>query len=426
MAGKPDYILSEVAMKSRMTLFELEERYGKALSDFGLSYRFQLVQLQGVSRLIHIHENQGTDYLSDELVAQYVTATTERYNSGQINRSNYNQRMRELTRFMSFVATGEVSLTNPVKGCRSEISSAFLEVAEEFIATIDHLNTRNDARWVVHKYFLWLEEHGHIDLSNVGAGEIQKFMLSCSRTLAQSSMHNIKLYIKKLYAFLYATGRANSNYEGLLSFTVNRETKIYPVLPRDDIVKLLDSIDRKTKMGKRNYAIMLLGTVLGLRACDIVALKKTDIDWLRGEIRITQAKTGNTAVLPLTEDVGKALLDYILNVRADVNEPRIFIRMQAPYRALSSAVTLGEIYESCCKKAGLPVSKRFHNLRRSLATSMVTNGVSVYDVAQSLCDRDIDSVKPYIGLDTAHLKVCALPFDGIEPKRVGRAGGAKA
>jgi integrase len=76
--------------------------------------------------------------------------------------------------------------------------------------------------------------------------------------------------------------------------------------------------------------------------------------------------------------------------------------MKVPYAPISSAVTIGEIYEDCCKKAGLPVSKRFHNLRRSLATSMITNGVSVYEAAQAAGDKDIDSLKPYIGLDTAH------------------------
>ena len=61
---------------------------------------------------------------------------------------------------------------------------------------------------------------------------------------------------------------------------------MYPVLPKADIAKLLDTIDRTTVKGKRDYAMMMLGTVLGLRACDVVALKLTDIDWFRGEIRI--------------------------------------------------------------------------------------------------------------------------------------------
>ena len=81
-------------------------------------------------------------------------------------------------------------------------------------------------------------------------------------------------------------------------------------------------------------------------------------------------------------------------------------------------MTVGEIYRDCCIAAGLPVSKRFHNLRRALGTSMVENSVSVYDVAQVFGDRDINSTKPYLAADMAHLKMCALSFEGI-----GQTGG---
>ena len=65
--------------------------------------------------------------------------------------------------------------------------------------------------------------------------------------------------------------------------------------------------------------------------------------------------------------------------------------------------------------AGLPATHRFHNLRRALGTSMVSNGVSVYDVAQVFGDRNMESVKPYLAADYEHLKMCSLPFDAIRP-----------
>ena len=412
-------------MQNQMKLGELLLCYEKALTDYGLSYATRLHQLQCASRVIKVHENHGAEHLTDELVAVYTADLTDRYNDGVMNRHHYHNRLRELSRFINYVNTGAVVLPNPFKGSRSKLNETFTGIADEFMATIPHPNTRNDARWVAHKYFTWLELHGHKDLVGAGAEEIQKFLLDCSRTLALNTMHDVKLFMKKLYAFLYDSGRAKSDYSALLSFTVNRETKIYPALPRDDVAKLLGCIDRKTKAGKRNYAIMMLGAVLGLRACDIISLKRTGIDWQKGEIKITQSKTLNTIVLPLTEDVSEALQDYLLNARPDVSERQIFLRMKAPYTPISSAVTIGEIYEDCCKKAGLPHSCRFHNLRRSLATAMITNGVSVYDAAQGLGDKDINSLKPYIGLDTAHLKTCALPFDGIAPTAGRSSGGAR-
>lgn len=195
---------------------------------------------------------------------------------------------------------------------------------------------------------------------------------------------------------------------------------MFPVLPKSDIAKLLDTIDRTKIKGKRDYAIMLMGTVLGLRACDIVALKLTDIDWLRGEIRIVQSKTSNPVILPLTRDAGEALKDYILNARPDTAEKEIFLRINVPHTRLAFAVTVGEIYKNCCIAAELPASARFHNLRRAPGTSMVTNGVSVYDAAQVFGDRNVNSTKPYLAADVEHLKMCALSFEGIAP-----AGGNK-
>ena len=119
---------------------------------------------------------------------------------------------------------------------------------------------------------------------------------------------------------------------------------------------------------------MMWGAVLGLRACDVIVLKLADIDWLRGEIRIVQSKTSNPAILPLTQDVGEALKDYVLNARPSAVDNGIFLRIKALNTKLAAAMTVGEIYRDCCIAAGLPANKRFHNLRRSLGTSMVTNG----------------------------------------------------
>lgn len=257
---------------------------------------------------------------------------------------------------------------------------------------------------MTYKYFAWLEEQGLNSPSSAKALHIQNFLLSCSERYAPSTVHNVRLYLKKLYSFLCETGRTESSYYELFSFSNNREKKVFPVLPKSDIARLLDTIDRGSIKGKRDYAMMLLGTVLGLRACDIVTLKLADIDWLRGEIRIVQSKTSHPVILPLTQDVGEALKDYILNARPNTVDKEVFLRIKAPYTKLACAVTVGEIYRDCCTAAGLPANKRFHNLRRVLGTSMVTNGVSVYDVVQVFGDRDINSTKPYLAADTEHLK----------------------
>ena len=396
--------------------------YETALTEMGYSFSSKLSYLKYANIIIQRHQNIGLECLDPEIFLSYVQEVDEKFLAGQLTKHYYGSVRRAVEKFVAYVCSGKTSmLPSPLRGARQKLSPVFQQIADTFLSGDFHPNTRCDMRWVTHKYFAWLEEQGFHDLAGVGAVHIQKFLLVCSETCSPGSVHNIRIYLKKLYAYLYHAGLSDTDYKELLSFTVNREKRVHPALPKADIAKLLDAIDRNSVKGKRDYAVMMLGTVLGLRACDIVALKLTDIDWLHGEIKIIQSKTSNPAALPLTQDVGDALMDYILHARPDTLAQEIFLRIRAPYQPLTNAVSIGEIYEDCCIAAGLPVNKRFHDLRRSLGTSMVSNGVSVCDVAQVFGDRSIESTKPYLSADLEHLKMCALSFDGIAPLGGGSA-----
>lgn len=402
--------------KEKAPLEGMLESYETALAQTGYSITTKLLLVRRAELMIRQHLNAGLEYFDQATINRYMGEIDDKYFKGSMQKKYYERIRREIDRFVSYVSTGKIdSLSSTLRGARQKLTSKFEQTAEEFIAGDFHPNTRCDIRWVTYKYFAWLEGKGFTDMDGVGAIHIQKFLLACSEQYPPSTIHNIRLYLKKLYAFLHATGRVDDNYSALFSFAVNREKKVFSVLPKSDIAKLLDTINRSTVKGKRDYAIMLLGTVLGLRACDIVALKLADINWLRGEIRIVQSKTANPVILPLTQDVGEALKDYILNGRPSTADKEIFLRINAPHKRLAAAVTVGEIYRDCCIAAGLPANKRFHNLRRALGTSMVTNGISVYDVAQVFGDKNINSTKPYLAADAEHLKMCALCFAGIAP-----------
>lgn len=402
--------------KEKIPIEGLLENYETALTQTGYSITTRLLLIRRAELMIRRHLNIGLVYFDQAVINRYMSEIDDKYYKGNMQKTHYDRTKREIDRFVSYVSTGRIdALPSTLRGARQELTAKFERIAAEFIAEDFHPNTRCDIRWVTYKYFAWLEEQGFTDMTGVGAIHIQRFLLACSEKYAPSTIHDVRLYLKKLYTFLYVTGRAEDDYSALFSFSVNREKKVFPVLPKSDIAKLLEVIDRSKVRGKRDYAIMMLGTVLGLRACDIVALKLTDIDWLRGEICIVQSKTGNPVILPLTQDVGEALKDYILNARPSTVDNEVFLRIKAPHTKLASAVTVGEIYRDCCVAAGLPANKRFHNLRRALRTSMVANGVSVYDVAQVFGDKNINSTKPYLATDVEHLKMCALSFAGIAP-----------
>lgn len=399
------------------TFDELLENYEAALKTLGSGYSARLETLCHAGMVIKRHESKGLTWFEDETISEYLGYTENRFYEGEITKRKYNKIIFNTNLLLSYLESGIiVPKKNSLKGSRCEIQPEFERIADAFLTSGNfHANTRNDIRWVIHKYFAWLYEEGYENLSGVGGAQLQKFLLDCSKKHPPTSVHNIMLYLKKLYAYLYTNNLSPSPYIELLSFRVNRESKIFPALPMSDVAKLLNVIDRKTKRGKRTYAAMVLGAELGLRACDVINLKLDNIDWVNGEIKILQSKTRKTVVLPLTQKVGEALHDYILNSRPKTSERHVFLRFNKPHTPLKAAVSIGEIYRDCCKAAGLPVSKSFHTLRRSLATGMVTNGVEITNVAQVLGDKNVDSTKKYISLDTRHLKQCALSFEGIVP-----------
>ena len=405
-----------MSAKKKIPIEGLLENYEAALAQTGYSITTKLLLVKRAELMIRRHQNADLAYFDQAVINRYVSEIDDRYFKGNMQKKHYERNKREIDRFVSYVCTGRIdALPSTLRGAKQKLTPNFERIAEEFVSGDFHPNTRCDIRWVTYKYFAWLEEQGFRDIAGVEAIHIQKFLLSCSERYPPSTIHNVRLYLKKLYAFLHATGQTGDDYSVLFSFAVNREKRVFPVLPKADIAKLLDTIDRSTVKGKRDYAMMMLGTVLGLRACDVIALKLTDIDWLRGEIRVVQSKTSNPVILPLTQDVGEALKDYILNARPSTADNEIFLRINAPHKRLAAAVTVGEIYRGCCISAGLPANARFHNLRRALGTSMVTNGISVYDVAQVFGDRNVNSTIPYLATDAKHLKMCALSFVGIAP-----------
>jgi len=403
-------------MIQKQTFDELLESYDKALRESGYGHSYRTTVLSRAGKLIQWHEKSGYAGLNDSVISKYLHDIDQRLCEGKIKEKHHRNLFREIERFLRFCESGSVELPYPLKGSRYRLIPEFQYIADNYLESGDfHPNTKNDMRWVSHKYFVWLAEQGYSDISNVGATQIQGFLLECSKSLSPSSMHNIKLYMKKLYEYLYVAKLSESSYKMLFSFSVNRESKIYPALPMSDVAKLLSVIDKSSKSGKRVYAMMILGAELGMRACDIINLRLDDINWVYGEIKIVQSKTNNPVVLPLTKKVGEALYDYILNSRPKTEERHVFLRFLHPYTPLKSATSVGEQFEVCCRAAGLKSNRAFHTLRRSLATAMVTNGVETTIVAQVLGDADLNSTQKYIALDRKHLKRCALSFDGITP-----------
>ncbi len=229
--------------------------YEAALTEVGYSFSTKLRYLKCASLIIRRHQNNGLDCLEPEIFLNYIKSVDERFLSGGMKKHYYEGVRRAIEKFIAYICSGKAGmLPSPLKGSRQKLNPLFQQIADEFLSGDFHANTRCDIRWVTHKYFAWLEEQGYCDLIGVGAAQIQKFLLDCSEACSPGSVHNIRIYLEKLYAYLYTVNLSEIDHKELLSFTVNREKRVHPALPKADIAKLLDAIDRNSVKGKRDYA----------------------------------------------------------------------------------------------------------------------------------------------------------------------------
>jgi integrase len=194
-----------------------------------------------------------------------------------------------------------------------------------------------------------------------------------------------------------------------------RQARIPSVWDPGEVARIVEAIDRDNPCGKRDYAIILLITRLGLRGVDIKRLEFADFDWPGNRLLVTQAKTGHRVQLPLLKDVGWAVIDYIRHGRPDCDCPQVFVRHMAPIGPFSDQDHLHQILVKHARAAHVPVSEKrrhgMHSLRHSLATRLMEIGTPVEQIADILGHQSVESTGVYLKSSLGLLAKCALDPD---------------
>lgn len=189
-----------------------------------------------------------------------------------------------------------------------------------------------------------------------------------------------------------------------------RKKKIPSVYTRDEVERIISVIDKNSPQGKRDYAMVLLATRYGLRISDIIGLRFCNLDWERNRISLVQKKTARKVVLPLSEEVGCAIIEYIKYGRPTIDSPFIFLTAQAPYKELGSNVLCSQI-SGYMRIAGINTTgkrKGPHSLRHSLATNLLGCNEPMPVISEILGHSTIESTTTYLRVGYDLLRRCAL------------------
>ena len=185
----------------------------------------------------------------------------------------------------------------------------------------------------------------------------------------------------------------------------------------DEIRKLMNCVDTNTVVGKHDYLVLCLLVYYGLRISDILALSMGNINWEANIVHIKQQKTQKLIALPLIDEVKYPLLDYLKNVRPEVDDDlHILITLRAPYTPYAKNQSLQRIVVKYMDKAGIDYSNRHHGthaLRHSLAGSLLNENIPISAISGVLGHGSILTTDLYLGLDNIGLGKLALEVPDV-------------
>jgi site-specific recombinase XerD len=225
-------------------------------------------------------------------------------------------------------------------------------------------------------------------------------------------------HLRVLFRYLYLN---ESNAEDLSLFVPKsnillKRKHIPTTWTREDVNKILSCVDVANPIGKRDYAMILLVARLGLRVSDIVRLSFENIKWGKNCIHISQYKTNEPLVLPLFEDVGNALIDYIKNGRPPTDESIIFVKHSPPFKKFSEDNHLYGMFNKYLLKSGIVVTPEknhgMHSLRHTLANELLHNKTPLPVISEILGHKSLETTMQYLRADTEQLRYCTL-IEGV-------------
>lgn len=195
-----------------------------------------------------------------------------------------------------------------------------------------------------------------------------------------------------------------------------KQTRIPSVWTADELKKLIAAIDRGSPKGKRDYAIILLACCLGMRCTDIKSLRMENFHWQEKKLVFIQSKTRMPLSLPLTQEVGWAVIDYLKYGRPNIDSSYVFIRHLAPFLPFAEGDHLTQIIKRYMELAHLPTLKKrrgMHSLRHTMASTLLEQDTPLITISEILGHTDPDSTAVYLKVNIAKLKECAISFEEV-------------
>ena len=326
------------------------------------------------------------------------------------------RRLRAIRMLTSYQKGGDFEFRSPriERVFNGDLGTVFQNYLD-YIKDVRHLSEssiQNNALYLFDLYF-FLDSMG-ISLNDLDQDQMEAFFRI--KRYTEASRHNagsiIKMFLQNAYD-IGATVRDMSIYVPKDNY--NRHSKIPTTYTEAEIRSAIESVDRTSPIGKRDYLVLLLAAEYGWRAKDITTFCFDKIDWDKNVIRFDQNKTGNAVEFPLLASIGNAIIDYMRHGRPESDSPYVILCSERSKwaRPLSSPTIHSIVAQHLCK-ARVPdwQNKKHgpHSFRHSLATNMLKKEISLPVISTVMGHQTTATTKVYLKIDIQKLRMCPLPM----------------
>jgi len=253
------------------------------------------------------------------------------------------------------------------------------------------------------------------ELNAVAAGEVTAAVLRrVGRGGSVSAAQNFVAGLRAFLRYCFLEGLLGTDLSGAaLAVTGRRRSPLPQGISRAQAHALLACCDRRTALGRRDYAIILILLRLGLRRGELAAVTLDDLDWRAGEV-VVRGKGRRLDRLPLPADVGAAVAGYLSRGRPPSRHRELLLRARAPFAPIDAG-TVSSTVRRACRRAGI-ASMGAHRLRHTMACQMVAAGVPLTQIGQVLRHQSLQSTAIYARVDVERLRGLAAPWPTGVPR----------
>ena len=367
---------------------------------------------------------KGINYFDINILNQYLY---EIYNCSITDRVNLDKKSREAIRAMLIL----IDINNIKETLNSlykdrNLNEYYQKMLMSYLKFYQDIRnnsekTIDDKKDETIDFFKYLINNDIDNISKLNKDIILNY-LENNKNKKMSKKIKINWNLRSIFMYLNDSANLTNNFDIYLPKIKRvKQRKLPAVFEKDDVIKTLNYLKENrgtTPASYRNYAMILIAAKLGIRKIDIMNLKWSNIDWKNNSINIIQQKTKKQLSLPLPNDVGEAIIEYIKEERPfkiKNENDYIFIRHRYPLTKLSRDFSLSYVIEDIFKVIDIPndkyKQKGLHSFRFTLATELLNENVPIDIISSIVGHSNLNSTKTYIKVSDNNLQKCFLEVD---------------